>query len=310
MRFVLALAVTAAFAQTNPSAPTLVTSDIDNFWKAYDASQPGDREEAFQKLYLDAGSPGLKDFVEARIKSAKALADAVDHQYPKFYASARPYTLTILKERPAILESIAKFQKLYPEAHFPPVYFLIGRLNSGGTTSPKAVLIGTEVNSLGPGVDTSEVTPSFVHAMGTADHLPFIVIHELAHTQARTDGKLPGLLAGCIREGSADFVTELVTGSSINAYQKEWADARHDELFKRFAADLAAKPDDHSNWLYNYSRVHDEPADLGYWLGAEICRDYYKQAKNKRKAVADVVTLQDMPAIVRNSRYARLLPLK
>jgi hypothetical protein len=58
-----------------------------------DASTPGNREEAFQKLYLDAGSPGLKDFVKLRIRSAQALAAAVDGQYPKFYASVRPYTL-------------------------------------------------------------------------------------------------------------------------------------------------------------------------------------------------------------------------
>ena len=55
--------VTLAGAQSRQPV-TLVTSDIDNFWKAYDASQAGSREEAFQKLYLDAGSPGLKDFVE------------------------------------------------------------------------------------------------------------------------------------------------------------------------------------------------------------------------------------------------------
>jgi hypothetical protein len=88
----------AAFRQTQGAAPTLVVSDIAKFWKAYDASQPGNREEAFQKLYLDRASPGLQDFIKSRIGSAKRLAAAVDRQYPKFYASVRPHTLEVEKQ--------------------------------------------------------------------------------------------------------------------------------------------------------------------------------------------------------------------
>jgi len=308
MRFVLFLAAaTTAFAQT--PAVQLVTSDIGNFWKAYDASTSGHREEVFQKLYLDAGSPGLQDFLQSRIRSAKALANAIDSQYPKFYASVRPYTLQVEKHRAAILKSLARFQELYPQAHFPPVYFVIGRLTSGGTTSDRAVLIGTEVNSLGPDVDTSEISPAFRRAMGSADHLPLIVIHELTHTQARPgeSGKVPEMLARCIGEGAADFMTELVTGSSINAYVKEWATPRREELFRRLQQDMAEKPADVSRWLYNYSSVTDEPADLGYWIGNEICRSYYTQSKDKAKAIAEVVTLRNLEEIVRNSQYSWLL---
>ncbi len=312
MRFLLGFAFTAvAWAQAGPPV-TLVTSDIDNFWKAYDARQPGNREEAFQKLYLDAGSAGLKDFVNLRIRSAKALADAVDRQYPKFYAGIRPYTLQVEAHRAAILKSLERFRELYPEAKFPPVYFVIGRLTSGGTTSERSVLIGTEVNSLGPDVDTSEINPPFRRAMGTADRLPLIVVHELTHTQSQepnTPG-VGGLLGGCVREGAADFMTELVTGSSINAHIKEWAEARREELFQRLAKDRAANADDYSKWMYNYSRVTDEPADLGYWIGAEICRSYYSQAQDKTKAIREIVTLTNIGEIVRNSKYAWLLAEK
>jgi hypothetical protein len=309
MRLALFFAAAAAFAQTNPPAVQLVTSDIANFWRAYDASEPGNREEAFQKLYLDAGSPGLKDFVRLRIQSAKALADAVDVRYPKFFASVRADTLLVESQRAAILKSMARFRQFYPQARFPPVYFLIGRVSSGGTTSSRAILIGTEVNALGPGVDTSEITPSFRRAMGNADHLPLIVIHELTHTEAVSggQGRLPDLLARCLIEGAADFMTELVTGSSINAHLKEWADEHRDELFRRFARDLAEKPGDTSSWLYNYSTVGDEPADLGYWIGTEICRSHYAQTRDKAKAVADVASLRNMEELVRNSQYAWLL---
>jgi len=306
----LTVVAATAFAQANHSAIQLVTSDIPNFWKAYDASQPGNREEAFQKLYFNPGSPGLADFVKLRIESAKALATAVDQSYPKFYATVRRFTLEVDKQRGAILKYLDRFQELYPEAHFPTVYFVIGRLTSGGTTSDRGLLIGTEVNSLGPNVDSSEINPSFRLAMGTSNHIPLIVVHELTHTQRKRSGRItiPGMLDKCIGEGAADFMTELIANSSINAYSKQWAEARHDELFQRFARDMAEKPGDASKWVYNYYQTaKDEPADLGYWIGNVICRSYYDQAKDKREAIRNIVTLTDVETIVRNSRYAWLL---
>src|ERR1700731_1153695 len=98
-RCLLALFVLTVAALAQPKDAQIVTSDIDHFWKAYDASQPGGREDAFQKLYLDAGSPGLEDFAKLRIQSAKALAAAVDQRYPKFYASVRPHTLQVESQR-------------------------------------------------------------------------------------------------------------------------------------------------------------------------------------------------------------------
>jgi len=310
MRFAFLFAlIPAVWAQPKHPRIEIVTSDIANFWKAYDAGQPGNREEAFQKLYLDPGSPGLADFVKLRIQSAKALATDVDGRHQKFFATVRPYTLKVESQRETILRYLDRYAELYPEAKFPAVYFVIGRLTSGGTVSDRGLLIGTEVNSLGPDVDTSEINPSFRRAMGTVDHIPLIVVHELTHTQSKESGhgKVPRMLADCIGEGAADFMTELVAHSSINAYTKEWAESHRDELFRRFARDMAEKPDDASKWMYNYSSANDEPADLGYWIGNEICRSYYENVKDKREAIRNIVTQADVETIVRGSRYAWLL---
>jgi hypothetical protein len=298
-----------AFGQTRDAGPTLVVSDIANFWAAYDASRPGSREESFQKRYLDRASPGLQDFIKLRIGSAAKLAAAVDRQYPKFYASVRPYTLEVEKQAPAISRYLDRYRELYPEAQFPPVYFVIGRLTSGGTISDRGLLIGTEVNSLGPDVDTGEIDPSFRRAMGAADHIPLIVVHELTHTQAKAPMRsdVPDLLRACLSEGAADFVTELVAASSINAYVKEWAEPRRDDLFQRFAHDLEASPKDTGKWMYNYANVKEEPADLGYWIGAEICRSYYSLAQDKPAALREIITQAHAETIVRGSRYAWLL---
>ena len=67
---------------------SLIATDIENFWRAYDGSQPGSRREAFQTQYFNQASQGLKDFIAIRIGSAAALANTVD-RYPKYYASIR-----------------------------------------------------------------------------------------------------------------------------------------------------------------------------------------------------------------------------
>jgi hypothetical protein len=119
-----------------------------------------------------------------------------------------------------------------------------------------------------------------------------------------------GLLGGCIREGAADFMTELVTGRNMNPHLQEWAEPRREELFQRLAKDRAANVDDYSKWLYDCRSAGDEPADLGYWMGSEICRRYYSQAQDKAMAIREVVTLSHMSEMVRKSKYAWLLAEK
>lgn len=44
---------------------------------------------------------------------------------------------------------------------------------------------------------------------------------------------------------------------------------------------------DTSNWLYQGDKAKDKPADLGYYIGYEICESYYKNtaSKNKRSKI-------------------------
>lgn len=293
----------------------LITSDIDNFWRAYDASQPGSRRDAFQTLYFDVGSPGLKDFVSSRIGSATNLANTVDG-LPKFYESVRKNTLQVESKRELIQQYFSRLQGLYPDARIPPVYFLIGRLSSGGTLGQAGLYIGTEVFSLGPDVDVSELqarNPSFLRAMGTIDKLPLIVVHESIHAQIKQTSKpdLPNLLIYALLEGSADYLTSLVAGRTINDYKLDWIESRRNDLFQRFAQDVLETPSDLDKWFYNYGSVTgDTPADLGYWIGEEICRDYFNRAKDKQAAINNIATLTDMEGIIRGSVYAWLIPRK
>lgn len=66
----LVLAVTCLTAQADSTR--LITSDIPNFWRAYDLAAGKDSTErvrAFQTAYLQPGSPGLRNFMWIRISN-------------------------------------------------------------------------------------------------------------------------------------------------------------------------------------------------------------------------------------------------
>src|SRR5215213_9461909 len=132
----------------DPATVKFITSDIENFWRAYDLAanetDKAKRVAIFQSEYLDKGSPGLKDFLRLRIKSAETLVSTLD-QMPKYYASIRPQTLQVQRLEKRMRAAFEKFKSIYPAAVFPDVYFLIGVTNSGGTTAPSGLLIGTEM---------------------------------------------------------------------------------------------------------------------------------------------------------------------
>lgn len=295
----------AAGGQGQTGKTVIVSSDIDHFWAAYDAGRPGHRVDALNRLYFGSATDGLKDFLRLRIESAQQLADAID-RYPRFYSSIREATRAIPARQEEIQVFLKRFRQLYPDAHIPNIYLVIGRLSSGGTTSPAGLLIGAEVFALGPGVDASEIDPPFRKAMGTMNKLPLIVIHELVHAQQKLTAPR-SLLTQALLEGAADFITEEVTGSSINAYAKSYAEQHRDTLFRDFAMDLAEHPDDVNRWMYNYSSVIEEPADLGYWIGAQICRDFYNSSRDKQVAFRMIMTMAHPDEIVKNSRYAWIL---
>lgn len=152
--------------------------------------------------------------------------------------------------------NLSRFKDLYPDAKLPPVYFLIGRISSGGTLSDSGLLIGTEVFALGPDVDVSELQvlkPAFLKAMGTSAKLPQIVTHELVHAQIQLRGqpRIPNLLTVTLVEGAADFVATLVTGRTALESRADHAQANRDALLERFAKDLVATPDLTEGWLYD-----------------------------------------------------------
>lgn len=288
----------------DPETVKFVTSDIDNFWHAYDlAAKETDTDKkvaVYQSEYLDKGSDGLKDFLRLRIRSAKNLVAVID-KMPGYYASIRPTTLQIAGMEKKMRASFRKFKKAYPDAVFPDVYFLVGVASSGGTTGPSGLLIGSEMYGRTSNTPQNELSPWLKMVLGTTEKLPAIVAHESCHYNQSYDEPRT-LLGKSIQEGTCDFISELVAGGNINAAQKTYGDAHQSDLWRQFRTEMNGN--DFRNWLYNGSSSTDRPADLGYYMGYRIVGSYYRRTKDKKQALRDILNIKDIPQFLTASGYS------
>jgi hypothetical protein len=276
----------------------IITSDIDNFWKAYDAAKPEFDPNVFQKQYLDVGTPGLKSFVKSRIKSAENIAKVISKR-PLYYASIRQSTQMIRSMEPEIKESFRKMKFLYPKMQSPKIYFVIGVMNSGGTGFDDGLIIGTEMYGLTKETPEAELSDWLKTVLKPVNEIPHIVAHELVHNFQDYDGG--SLLAACIKEGGADYIAELISGSHINKHVHDYADPKEKELWMEFKERMLQ--DDYNGWLYTSSK--GRPNDLGYWMGYKITKAYFDTMSDKVAAMEHYLNIKDFEKFLEESGYPK-----
>jgi hypothetical protein len=266
----------------NPLNARFVTDDVDRFWQALDSLNTGYKGNPFQDLYIKKGSPGVVGFMQARIVNADSLLESVKRDKSK-YLEKKANSLNFLDYKKQCLSTFMALKFLYPKAVFPPVYFVVGRFNSGGHSDKSGLIIGAEMNQ--------------------ADQAPFIVAHELIHFQQDSikDGTV-NLLMACIAEGSADFIGELISGGGTNRKTYEFGNANEKRLWTEFKAIMYDKDNNHG-WMYNYAPSNGNPPDLGYWIGYKITESYYKNSTDKQKAISDILHIKDYNEFLRKSHY-------
>lgn len=303
----LVLPLAAPRAQgSDPDSAQIITSDIPRFWNAWDRMQTAaTRDDSlralFEEYYLGA-SPGLVGFIRLRVSSVYQLLDAIE-RHPRYYASIRASTLRVAEFEPRIRRAFQVLDSLYPDAVFPDTYVLIGRLSSGGTLTRDDLLIGAEMYGMTPEAPQDELTGWLATVLKPVDAIPHIVAHELIHYQQRyPDADPPTLLSQSVREGSADFLAELISGRHINAHVHEWANPRAGELWQEFRERMHGTSS--SEWLYGGNEDTDRPADLAYWMGYRIAAAYYGGAADKTEAIADILNITDFDAFLDRSGVA------
>ena len=281
----------------NPLATEIVTTDLDHFWEALDKAGAGVDAGMLDQLYLKRGSKGMKGFIEGRIKDASSLASVI-RSHSKYYHSIKVNTDSINGMKDQIRQSLVKLKDLYPDAVFPPVYFVIGALNSGGTSSDDGLIIGAEMYGLTSGTPKDELNDWLLSVLQPVNRVPHIVAHELIHFQQKYDGGT--LLAASIKEGAADFLAELISGRHINQHIHDFANPQEKELWLEFQERMDQK--DYNGWLY--SSAEGRPNDLGYWMGYKIVKSYYDQSADKKAAIREIFTIKDFEKFLVRSGYA------
>ncbi|MDQ3843670.1 MAG: DUF2268 domain-containing protein, partial [Bacteroidota bacterium] len=285
----LALSLTSAGQNTNQK---VFTSDIDNFWRAYDSCQT--TKDSLKQLYfiqafyIDKGTEGLKAFMEARDYTAGLWVSLI-RKYPKFWNSIRPNTFTVMSKAKEIEKSIQKLKMLYPDLKPAKMYFTIGGLRSGGTTMNDMVLIGAEIATGNASTDVSEFPNKWLEGVfknQQSDNIIPINIHEYVHTQQK--GEPQDLLSQAIREGACDFITEMVVGKPLQNNYILYGKQHETELKEQFKSDMFTPA--YSNWLYNGSNAKTM-ADLGYFMGYAICKAYYNNSPSRKRAIKEIIEL-------------------
>ncbi|QHL87889.1 hypothetical protein GU926_10790 [Nibribacter ruber] len=287
----------------DPFKAQLVTTDVHNFWKAYDAAakHPAQKQEIFEKQYFGKASAGLQDYFENKIGSVELFMNNLVNK-PAFFPAIRKNTLQVDAMKPAIYQSFQKMKELYPAATFPNVYFVIGRYNSAGTVSDNGLLIGIDQFSRSADVPLQELNLWERNNYNYVHNVPPLIAHELIHF-IQSDRNDTTLLSNALTEGMADFIGELISGVNTNQRIHDFANPREKQIWEEFQKEMYLKRA--YNWIANGNQERpDRPADLGYYMGYKICEAYYTKATDKKQAVKDILEMKDAKAFFEQSGYA------
>lgn len=291
----------------DPRASKIYTSDIDNFYRAFDLAinDTINSNKIFKKEYFSKGTKGLKDFYKTKIKNVDAFANFVV-RHREFYKSIRNDISNIDDIKEKIYLNFETFKMIYPDAVFPDIYFVIGKFSSNGTISKRGLLIGTEILCRTENTDTENWNKDILRISMLREHIPVTVSHELVHFNQlkMEDGNT--LLAKSIREGSAEFIAELISGETDGDYSdfrgkeiKIWNDFKNDKDKSMW--------DSWSSWQQANEK---RPKNAGYWAGYLICKAYYGQIGDKEKAVQDILSIQDYNAFYEKSKVEEYIKEK
>lgn len=271
-----------------------VSSDIDNFWNAYDKITTTDdtllQAKLLNELYLDKATDGLKDIIEVRHYSEKDFLTAIN-SYPKLWESIRANTLQTKEYHNDISKDLKKLKDAYPDLKPATIYFTIGAFRTNGTTKGKNVLIGGEL-ALADDKTIIDELPEwrqpFYKEYQPLENIALLCTHEYIHTQQKEI--VEGLLPSCLYEGVAEFISCHVTGKPSNSPAIDFGKKNEDIVVNKFVEDMYMMNNNY-NWRWGENRNELKVRDLGYYIGYEISERYFNQSTDKALAIKELIDL-------------------
>lgn len=290
--------VTAQEVTTNltsdPHEAPLIYDDVVNFIRVQKMlAGAGDTSAILQTEYLDKGTPGLKMFMEKYDLTAERMLKAM-RRHPEKYSSLDSMPAAIAAIEDDAHRAFAKLKEYIPHAVFPPTYFLVGGYRGIGSGSVEGQLLTVEKWSI------------------PIDHKMTMLIHELTHFQQvvavgyekykRLFDPEKSLLGLCIREGTAEFFADLVTGDITQDEAVEFFDMDEERLWGEFQKEMHGR--ETGDWMWSTPSDSLQPPHVGYVLGARIVQAYYDRADDKAAAVREILGVTDYQAFLDASGYA------
>ncbi|MGG6232413.1 hypothetical protein [Tenacibaculum sp. SDUM215027] len=274
----------------------VITLDITNWWNAYD-KVTSTQDSTLQFKYLDSlyfqkGTVGLDGIRQARNYTPEDYINAINN-YPKFWSSIRENTLKANEISSELEDGIKKFKTIYPELKPAKIYFTIGAFRTGGTTIDSLVLIGSEISMADSKTVTSEFPQNLSHlkshfATNPNEHLVFLNVHEYVHTQQNP--RVFNILSLTLYEGVAEFVASKALGVKSPNPQIEFGKKNTERIREVYETEMFY-PNNLYKWLDGNAPNEFGMRDLGYYVGYQICENYYNQAENKTEAIKKMIEL-------------------
>ena len=108
--------------------------------------------------------------------------------------------------------------------------------------------------------------------------------------------QLTQILANAIWEGNADFMAEKVYGKPLEKFYPNHYNTfgyqNEKEIWEKFKLEMFFPLTDNRQWFYAEKEFNGKKVrDVGYFVGNQICKSYYKNAKDKKKAIIDMINL-------------------
>jgi len=280
----------------DPAKVQFIYDDVRNFLRALDILGKGDDAEAIlQKEYLDKATPGLKEYIRESEVTAKQFVEAIQKK-PDQFSDLHGLLDQLIPQEDNIREAFTHLAKVIPDPVFIPIYYFIGIGSGGLNAQPSEYGLIIRISELAE--DPSVLRIPLVHEVIHVKNALTVGIEEYM----QVFGPKMSLLALSIREGTAYFLTLLSMGAHGHKDAYDYYMKNEKKLWERFKADMNQRlPGD---WLYVKPSDPEQPAHLGYIVGARIIEAYYNRTEDKARAVQDILSIIDFQEFLKKSGYA------
>ena len=276
-------------------------ADVDRFVVAQ--SEHGANSQALTMSYLDAPGRGAEVLTKSLGLNAANLDQSMDRN-GRIYAGMPTLSSQSDSLGSDIQRAFDAFQARYPAAVFPEIYVAPGSFDGRAIIQPGSVVVFAAEYFLPAKQETLQIGDAGELVTGPQGVVSQAV-HELVHIQrarVNTIDELTNrnLLPYSMREGTADFIAWLLTGSTT--YPRAMAYGRQNEVnvWCEFQAEIDAS--DRGEW-FSFDDNRSRPYGVGAFIGFRIAEAFYENAVDKDAAFEALVRLDDYGEVLSASGY-------